>query len=188
MELRLERLEESQLAPCTIRSWRDDDASSLVRHANNRRVWRNLRDSFPHPYTSDDAREWIDFASAQRPQINFTIAVDDTAVGGIGLELKTDVFRCSAEIGYWLGEHYWGRGIATEAVRILTTWAFSTFTLERIYAGVFGWNPASSRVLEKAGYEREAVLRNAVCKENQILDEELWATWPDRWQATSTES
>ncbi len=167
MELKLEN--------CTIRSWRRGDEESLVRHANNYNVWRNLRDRFPHPYTLDDAREWIQMSNAENPQINFAIAVDGAAVGGIGLVLKDDIHRCTAEIGYWLGEEFWGRGIVTEAVRALTEWGFENFALSRIYAGVLEWNPASMRVLEKAGYQFEARLRKAIVKEGQVMDELIYA-------------
>ncbi len=175
MELELER--------CTVRSWRLEDADALARHANNRKVWRNLRDSFPHPYTIEDAEDWVTIAPAQRPETNFAIDVHGEAVGGIGLELQADVFRRSAEIGYWLGEHFWGRGIMTEAVRALTSWGFATLSLERIYAGVFSWNIGSMRVLEKAGYVHEATLENAIYKEGEVLDEHIYATWPDDWKS-----
>ncbi len=169
------------LESCTIRSWRFDDAESLVRHANNRKVARHLRDSFPHPYTPDDALDWLDLVTVVEPETNFTIDVDGEAVGGIGLELRSDVYRCSAEMGYWLGEPYWGRGIATEAVVALTGWAFENHDFERIEAVVFGTNPASRRVLDKAGYTFEARLRNAICKDGEIVDEFVYAAWPDRW-------
>jgi RimJ/RimL family protein N-acetyltransferase len=163
------------LEACTIRSWRRGDEASLVRHANNRDVWRNLRDQFPHPYTPADARRWIRAASRARPETAFAIAVDGAAVGGIGLRLRNDIYRRSAEIGYWLGEEFWGRGIATDAVRALTEWGFATFDLCRIFAGVFEWNPASMRVLEKAGYQLEGRLRKAVSKDGQTVDELLYA-------------
>lgn len=175
MELELER--------CTIRSWRLDDVESLVRLANNRKVWRNLRDSFPHPYTLDDAEDWVTIAGAQTPETNFAIDVCGEVAGGIGLELKADVFRKSAEIGYWVGERFWGRGIATEAVRAVTSWGLTTLDLKRIYAGVFSWNPASMKVLEKAGYVREATLHNAIYKEGEVLDEIVYAAWPEQWTA-----
>ena len=98
---------------CKVRSWRPDDGASLVRHANNRKVWANLRDRFPHPYTAADARNWIEGALSKRPETGFTIDVSGEAVGGIGFELGTDVERYSAEVGYWLGEPFWGRGICT---------------------------------------------------------------------------
>src|SRR5690606_7656580 len=112
---------EFQLTGALVRPWRWGDEASLVRHANNRKVWRNLLDTFPHPYTEADAREWLERrATPEAPVTNFAIEVDGEAAGGIGLRLGEDVARRSAEIGYWLGEAHWGRGIATEAVRALT--------------------------------------------------------------------
>jgi len=138
-------------------------------------IWRNLRDAFPHPYTLANAEHWIRSANPATPVTNFAIVVDGTAVGGIGLVLKDDVFRRSAEIGYWLGEEYWGRGIVTEAVRAVTDYAFATFDLCRVYAGVFEWNSASMRVLEKAGYEFECRMRKSVIKDGEIIDELIYA-------------
>lgn len=163
------------LTRSVIRNWDPRDRNSLVRHANSRRVWRNLKDRFPHPYTARDAQDWIGRATAASPQTAFAIAVGGEAVGGIGLDLQTDVFRRSAEIGFWLGEAYWGRGIATEAVRAMTDFAFSNFDLCRVYAGVFEWNPASMRVLEKAGYVCEGRLRKSVTKDGQTIDQLLYA-------------
>lgn len=158
-----------------IRSWQPGDTTSLVRHANNRRVWRNLKDRFPHPYTTLDADRWIGQTSQATPQTHFAIAIGGEAVGGVGLDLQTDVFCRSAEIGIWLGEAYWGRGIATEAVRAMTEFAFTTFEVCRVYAGVFEWNPASVRVLEKAGYSLEGRLRRSVTKDGQTIDQMLYA-------------
>ncbi|HSB11956.1 MAG TPA: GNAT family N-acetyltransferase [Blastocatellia bacterium] len=166
---------ELKLSKSTLREWRPGDEDSLVRHANNRSVWRNLRDAFPHPYTLSNAKHWIQIANPTTPITNFAIVVDDSAVGAIGLALKEDVFRRSAEIGYWLGEEYWGRGIVTEAVRAVTDYAFATFDLCRVYAGVFEWNLGSMRVLEKAGYEFECRLRKSVTKDGQTIDELIYA-------------
>jgi len=166
---------ELELSKSRLRPWKPGDEESLVRHANNRVIWRNLRDAFPHPYTLANAQHWIRSANPATPVTNFAIVVDGTAVGGIGLVLKDDVFRRSAEIGYWLGEEYWGRGIVTEAVRAVTDYAFATFDLCRVYAGVFEWNPASMRVLEKAGYEYECRMRKSVFKDGEIIDELIYA-------------
>jgi RimJ/RimL family protein N-acetyltransferase len=166
---------ELPLTQGVIRSWRTEDLASLVRHANNRRVWRNLRDRFPHPYTASDADDWIRQATRAAPQTHFAIAVNGEAVGGIGLDLQTDVFRRSAEIGIWLGEAYWGRGLGTEAVRAMTDFAFKTFDLCRVHAGVFEWNPASMRMLEKAGYSFEGCLRKSVTKDGHTIDQMLYA-------------
>jgi len=167
MELRLNR--------SLLRPWKPGDEESLVRHANSRAIWRNLRDAFPHPYTLADATRWIEIANPAKPITNFAIVVDGEAVGAIGLVLKNDVFRRSAEIGYWLGEEYWGRGIVTEAVRAVTDYAFTTFDLCRVFAGVFEWNPASMRVLEKAGYEFESRMKKSVTKDGETIDELIYA-------------
>jgi RimJ/RimL family protein N-acetyltransferase len=165
---------ELKLARCTLRPWRVGDEIPLVRNANNRRVWRNLS-RLPHPYTLADATAWIGRASPQSPVTDFAIVVDGEPAGGIGVELGREVFFRTAEIGYWLGEPYWGRGIATEAVRALTEHAFVTFDLCRLQAGVFEWNPASMRVLEKAGYVLEARHRKNVTKDGQTIDRLMYA-------------
>ena len=166
---------ELKLTRSVLREWKPGDEESLVRSANSRRIWRNLRDAFPNPYTLADAEHWIKIANPTTPIRNFAIVVDGAAVGGIGLVLKDDVFRRSAEIGYWLGERFWGRGIVTEAVRAVTDYAFATFDLCRVYAGVFEWNPASMRVLEKGGYEFECRMKKSVTKDGQTIDELIYA-------------
>ena len=158
-----------------VRSFRPDDAEALARNANNRNVSRNMRDTFPYPYRLSDAREWIDFATTQSPEANFAIASDRELIGGIGITLQSDVNRHSAEIGYWLGEPHWGQGIATAALLAMTDWAFAQFDLVRLYGEVFEWNPASGRVLEKAGYELEGRLRRSIVKDGQIMDALLYA-------------
>ncbi len=161
---------ELKLARCTLRPWRAGDEASLVRYANNRNVSGNLKDRFPFPYTADDAAAWIAHASGQAPVVNFAIVADGDAVGGVGIELGTDVFHRSAEVGYWLGEPFWGRGIASEVLRAVTDYAWATFDVIRLEAGVFSWNPASARVLEKAGYTLEGRLRQAVVKHGRVGD------------------
>jgi RimJ/RimL family protein N-acetyltransferase len=167
MELRLER--------CTIRDWRFGDEESLTLNANNPNVWRNLRDAFPHPYTRADAERWINSAASGTPTTSFAIEVGGSAVGGIGIVPGVDIYRRSAEIGYWLGEPFWGRGIATEALSALTAYVFTNFDIVRLWAGVFEWNIASSRVLEKAGYQREARFRLAATKGGKTIDEFIYA-------------
>lgn len=157
-----------------IRSWQTGDVRALLKYANSARVWINLRDSFPFPYTEADAKAWLGAAVLQIPETAFAIASPDEAIGGIALQPQYDVYRKSAEIGYWLGEPYWGKGIATLAVRALTSYAFSRLDLVRIYASVFAWNPASSRVLEKAGYHLEGRMRDAVYKDGKITDQLLY--------------
>jgi len=166
---------ELKLSRCTVRPWRPGDETTLARYANNRNVSGNLKDRFPFPYTAADADAWIAHVSAETPPSNFAIVVDGRAVGGDGVELGEDVFRRSAEIGYWLGEPFWGRGIATEALRAVTEYAFATFDIIRLEAGVFDWNPASARVLEKAGYALEGRLRQAVIKGGRVGDRLIYA-------------
>lgn len=161
---------EARLERCTVRGWREEDVEALARHANDRSVWSNLRDRFPHPYTPDDAAEWIERCRAEDPERHFAIVVGGEAVGGIGLEPGSDVFRRSAEIGYWVSPRHQGRGIATEALRAVTAYAFETFDLDRLTALVYEWNPASARVLEKAGYAFEGRLRRAVVKDGRTGD------------------
>lgn len=152
-----------------LRSWEPRDADSLARHANDREVWLNLRDRFPHPYTVDDARRWIALcASEPLRSTNLAIDLDGEAVGAVGFDRLLDVHRFTAEIGYWLGRAVWGRGIATRALAAATRHAFERHDFERLEAGVFEWNPASARVLEKAGYEREGRLRRAVVKDGRV--------------------
>ena len=144
------------LSSCEIRSWQTRDADALARCANNRAIWLNLRDAFPHPFTKRDAEAYIRSVRKRSPQTTFAIAVDGEAVGSIGFKPQQDVERVSAEIGYWLAEPFWGRGIATEALVAVTSHAIETYGLTRVYSRVpFAWNTASCRVLEKAGYALE---------------------------------
>lgn len=160
---------------CTVRDWRVEDAHALSRHANNRKIWANVRDRFPSPYTVEEAEQWVRHCTRALPATDFAIEVEGEVVGGIGLVLQSDVERISAELGFWLGESVWGRGVMTEAVSAFVPWAFERFSLARIYAHVFEFNLASARVLEKAGFEQEARLRKAVIKEGRVIDEYLFA-------------
>jgi RimJ/RimL family protein N-acetyltransferase len=159
------------LSHCAVRSWRPDDLGSLVANADNHNLWLNLRDRFPHPYTRRAGRDFIRQAMSLRPEMMFAIAVDDDAVGGIGFTVLTDVERVSAEIGYWLGEPFWGRGIVTEALVAVTRYAVDTCRLTRVYALPFAYNKASCRVLEKAGYTLEGHLRRSAIKDGRIVDQ-----------------
>jgi RimJ/RimL family protein N-acetyltransferase len=163
------------LNTCDVRSWEAGDCESLAKYANNRNIWVNLRDRFPHPYTRRDAREFIRHARGVSPETAFAIAVNGEAVGGIGFMLQSDVERVSAEIGYWLGEPFWGRGIATEALAAVTKYAIDTFALTRVYALPFAWNVGSCRVLEKCGYVLEGRLRRSAMKDGQIVDQLQYA-------------
>ena len=163
------------LGVCGVRSFRATDAEELARHANNRRVWLQLRDRFPHPYAIDDARRFIAFARRGDPETTFAVTVDDVSVGAIGATLRDDVERCSAEVGYWLGEPYWGRGIATTALAGFTSYAFPAYDLERLYAVPFASNTPSCRVLQKVGYRLEGRMRRSAIKDGKVLDQLLYA-------------
>ncbi len=163
------------LKSCTIRPWRLDDAESLARHANNRKVWVALRDLFPHPYTIQDAHEFLHRAISEQPTTKFCIEVEGVAAGGVGIHLGQDVHEHTATLGYWLGQDFWGRGIMTEVVAALTDFCFQNFPLRRISAEVYANNPASARVLEKAGFVFEARLKNNVIKDGKLLDSLLYA-------------
>ncbi len=126
-----------------------------------------------------DAHDWLDMVVDRQPETNFAIAVAGEAVGGIGFTLQPDVARRSAEVGYWLGESFWGRGIATEALKAVTDYAFTNYDLCRIFAHVFDWNRASTRVLEKAGYTFEGRLRKSVTKDGQTIDQLMYAVIRD---------
>lgn len=158
-----------------IRSWQTSDAEALARHANNPKVAANLRDVFPSPYTPKDAAQWLAFAMNQNPETSFAIANDEGPIGGIGLTLGSDIYRMSAEVGYWLGEEYWGRGIVSRALGVLVDWAFETFDLNRIWADPFASNPASAKVLERNGFQFEGFKRASVLKNGRVLDQMLYA-------------
>ena len=167
MQLVLER--------CTIRQWRLGDAESLTRHANNRKIWLAVRDLFPHPYTIQDAHEFLQRTISEGSGMKFCIEIDGVAVGGIGVHPGEDVHRHTATMGYWLGEEFWGRGIMTDGVAAFTDFCFENFHLRRIYAEPFANNRASARVLEKAGFAFEGRLKNNVFKDGNLLDSLLYA-------------
>ena len=160
---------------CKIRSWRFEDAGAIVRHADNRKIWLNLRDRFPHPYTDADAQTYLKQVVSTQPEINFAIDLAGEAVGGVGFVPGTDVERHSAEVGFWLGESVWGRGIATAALKSSTRYVIAECGLWRVFAVPFSENAASIRVLEKAGFVREGLMRRSAVKEGRIVDQVLYA-------------
>ena len=162
-----------------IRSYCSDDAASLAKSADDPRVAMQLRDIFPNPYTLADAEEWLTIVEGQDPETNFAIADGPIVMGGIGLVLQSDVASKSAELGYWLGVDYWGRGIATQAARRLVRFGFESFELERIFATVKADNPASARVLEKAGFTFEGRLRKAFLKNGKLVDSLMYSILRD---------
>jgi RimJ/RimL family protein N-acetyltransferase len=158
-----------------IRPWNDQDAPALVKYANNQKIWLNLRDGFPHPYTLDNARAFLEMVGRQNPKTFLAIATREEAIGAIGITPNADVHRLTAEMGYWLAEPFWGKGIMTETVSKFTDYAFEHFGLVRIYAEPYAYNTASCRVLEKAGFVLEGRLKSSVIKDGVITDQMLYA-------------
>jgi RimJ/RimL family protein N-acetyltransferase len=164
-----------------MRPWRTGDAESLVRHANNHKVARNLRDGFPHPYTLQDAKNWLEMLAGNRDDLILAIEVEGEAAGGIGIHHQKDVYRFNGEIGYWLSEKHWGKGIMTDAVGAMVAHAFTRTRWLRLFATIFDSNQASMRVLEKNGFVLEAIHRKALMKEGVLMDEHLYALLKERW-------
>jgi RimJ/RimL family protein N-acetyltransferase len=167
---------------CALRPWRMSDAEALVRHANNINVARQLRDRFPHPYTRGAAQAFLRFAGTSDRPTNLAIEVDGEAAGGVGYVPGADVERYSAEVGYWLGESLWGRGIVTDAVVLLTAHVFETENLLRCFALPFADNTGSIRVLEKAGYALEGILRSSSVKFGLPRDQAIYARVNPSWK------
>lgn len=162
-----------------LRPWRIEDAETLASYANNSKIAANLRDAFPHPYTVSDAAGYINFCLGMKDELCFAIEVDGKAVGSIGVFLKDDVYRKSAELGYWLAEPFWGKGIMSEAVSRICEQAFSEHDIVRIFAEPFARNLGSRRVLEKAGFELEGILKKSVFKNGAIEDSCMYAKLRD---------
>lgn len=165
----------TDLPHCVLRPWRAADKPDLVREANNRAVWRNMTHTFPHPYTEADADLWLEIAAHPGASIQLAIDVGGRAVGGIGVIAGEGIYQATAQFGYWLGEAWWGRGLATAAAKALSSRVGSERLFARLEAQVFEWNPASMRVLEKAGFVREALLRCAATRDGTLLDTVLYA-------------
>ncbi len=161
-----------------LRPWQKQDAQDLAAVANNRNIWNNVRDALPNPYTVMDALQWIAHVNDQEPVVNFAIVFSGQVVGSIGCVPKKDVSRKTIEIGYFVGENYWGKGIATEAVRLLVDFIETRMDINRIYAHVFANNKPSMRVLQKNGFHLECIQRKAVYKNNQVTDDYIWVKLP----------
>jgi ribosomal-protein-alanine N-acetyltransferase len=158
-----------------IRDWSMGDAPSIAKYANNRKIWMNLRDAFPYPYRLQDAESFISRVIEANPITVFAIATQSEAIGSVGLMVGKDVHRYTAEMGYWLAEPFWGKGIMTQAVKSMSSYAIRNLKLHRIFAEPYSTNPASARVLEKAGFICEGILRSNVFKDGKVLDQYLYS-------------
>ncbi|MFN8997785.1 MAG: GNAT family N-acetyltransferase [Betaproteobacteria bacterium] len=162
-----------------LRPWNTGDYESLVRYGDNKLVWRNLTDMFPHPYTRSNAVEWVALASEPSESIFLAIDLAGEAIGGVGVIAREGNDFHTGQFGYWLGQPHWGRGLATKVARALKSHAFSRNRFKRLEAPVFAWNPPSMRVLEKVGFIREGVLRKSVLKDGQLIDSVMYAAVSD---------
>lgn len=166
----------------SFRRWKPGDEEQLVAQANNIKIFNNLRDLFPNPYTIEEAVKWIKYNTAIAPPENMAIIVDGKVAGGIGSKRMEDVYRKTMEIGYFLGESFWGRGIMTHVVRQFVDYMFSTFDINRIVAPVFDFNIGSQKVLEKVGFRKEAVLIKSVIKNGVFHNEIIYALLREEFQ------
>jgi len=161
---------------CVVRDWSPGDKDALVRVANNRAIWRNMTDMFPHPYGEVEADAWFAFLARMSEPTHWAIEVEGRLAGGIGVEIGEGVFSKSANFGYWLGEPFWGRGIMTAAAQMVAPWVMRQFDLRRLEADVFVWNPASMRVLEHCGFVREGISVASVYKDGEVIDRVIYAS------------
>ena len=155
-----------------LRPWTMDDLDSLVKFGNNPNIAKNMTDQFPNPYTREKGKAFIEMATRQLPYGILAIEVENQAAGGIGIHPQEDIHRKNAEMGYWLGEPYWGKGIITRAIIQMAEYGFQNFPIDRIFARPFGTNIASQRALEKAGFKLDARFENTLLK-NGVYEDEL---------------
>lgn len=162
---------------CKIRKWELTDAGDLARAISNTKIQNNLRDGLPYPYTKQDAIEYISamLSSDENEVFAFAITADGKAIGSIGVFRQENIHRRTAELGYYIAEKYWGKGITTEAVKQISKYVFDKSDIIRIYAEPFAYNTASCRVLEKAGFQYEGTLRNNAVKNGKIIDMKMYA-------------
>ncbi|QEL17646.1 GNAT family N-acetyltransferase [Limnoglobus roseus] len=158
-----------------LRPWQEADVPELVRLAGSRRLADQLRDTFPHPYTTEAGRGWVALANAQSPVTHLAVVCDVVLVGSAGYVPGRDVERVSAEVGYWVGEPHWGRGLATAALVALVNHVCDRGGFTRLFALPFARNAASRRVLEKAGFTLDAVLRQSAIKGGRVTDQALYS-------------
>ncbi len=161
----------------SLRKWRPEDAPNVAKYANNEKIACNLRDGFPYPYSIEDAYDFIEdcLAKGDKHQCCRAIAINDITVGSIGIFIGTDVYSKSGEIGYWLAEEFWNKGIVTKAIKQMCKYAFENYDIVRIHAQAYAPNLASRKVLEKAGFTLEGIMKNGIYKKGKYLDYCMYA-------------
>lgn len=157
-----------------LRVWQKDDAQQLAAIANNKNIWSNVLDSFPSPYTVMDALQWINKESTAQPVTKFAIEFQGNVVGGIGMILNDDVYRNTVELGYFVGETFWGKGIATNAIQTIVEHIQKNYSVNRVMARVYAYNKASMKALQKAGFHLEGIQEKAAIKNNLLIDVFVW--------------
>lgn len=162
---------------CKIRKWKLSDAKELAAAVSNKKVQDNLRDGLPYPYTEQDGKDYISvmLSANENETFAFAITADDKVVGSIGVFRQENIHKQTAELGYYIAEEYWGRGIMTEAVKQICAYVFDRSDIIRIYAEPFAYNDASCRVLEKAGFQYEGTLRSNAVKNGRVVDMKMYA-------------
>lgn len=160
-----------------IRKWEITDAEDIAASLSNKKILDNLRDGLPYPYTEQDARKFISsmLAADENDTFAYAITVDGNVIGSIGAFRQGNIHRQTAELGYYIAEEYWGKGIMTEAVKLLCEYIFSHTDIIRIYAEPFAHNIGSQRVLEKAGFQYEGTLRANAVKNGEVMDMKMYA-------------
>ncbi len=162
---------------CRIRKWKLSDAKDLAASLSNKKVQDNLRDGLPYPYTEQDGKEFISamLSADESETFAFAITVDNMVIGSIGIFRQGNIHRQTAELGYYIAEEYWGKGIMTEAVKQICEYVFAKSDIIRIYAEPFAYNIASCRVLEKVGFQYEGTLRSNAVKNGKVIDMEMYS-------------
>lgn len=157
-----------------LRKWRESDKSSLIKHANNKKIAMYLRNGFTHPYTTETADFFLNLVKDNPGHPLFAITINDEAVGGVGLHPQKDIYCKNAEIGYWLSEQYWGQGIMTKAVAEILEYGWNHLEIDRVVAIIFGTNKGSIKVAEKCGFTLEASLSKTIYKFGVYEDELIY--------------
>jgi ribosomal-protein-alanine N-acetyltransferase len=158
-----------------LRPFELSDVERLAQLANNYEIARFLTNRFPHPYTVEHAKEFIELFQKDKPCQRFAIVVNDELIGGCGINLQEDIFVNNAELGYWIAKEYQGKGYMTDALKAITNYGFENFPVTRIFCRIYGNNPASMRVAEKAGFKLEAKFDKTLVKYGEVLDEYIYA-------------
>ena len=166
----------------TLRPWQLSDLTNLVKYANNENIAKFLTNKFPHPYTATDGKAFIEFATSEEPIHIFAIEVDGEAIGGIGIHPQKDIYIKNAELGYWIAEPFWGKGIISKAIPLIIDFGFRTFDINRIYAMTFEPNKGSQKVLENNNFVLDAKLDKTIFKNGELMDELIYSIRRENWK------